>query len=211
MKAISLRRLWAWAVSGVRLRDKKRSAERSPGKLYENREWFRAPGLVAQARAQVGKQILIHASLTCTRVEYDYAMRAIRGAGLIQPHEQPAREDLPGGVLVARARLVEVVRTLPDGCRVPHPGSPLHPCLLCGQVRLRDLNIPCPKADLWAIPDQVGLVLADMEPLPALVPAKGALGLWQVDDDALADAVRIAAKMNDPLGQRPMFETLLGR
>ncbi len=187
MKALSIRQPWAWAICHA-------------GKRVENREWLSSSPSLHVARRLVGQTIAIHASAGSTYrehvdaaawmverglvnagtgIEVDLAAAA-RGAPTI-----PTWRALPRGVLVARARIADVVQTTPEG----HRYRPImnHTCTLCGEHGvLRRVPPPaCPKADPWAIPGCVGLILADVEPLPAPAPFRGALGFFEVPDELL--------------------------
>lgn len=173
MKAITVRQPWAWAIA----REVIPCAP--PPKRWENRSWLKSPGLIGQARAQVGKRIALHAGLGCTHVEYAEAIGWMIGAGLVES-PGPRFSALPRGAIVATAVLAELAFTLPNGCRIDHP-SPANPrCHLCGEVLRASQR--CPKADLWAIPSSLGLALDEVEVLAKPVPFKGAYGLFEVGD-----------------------------
>lgn len=164
VKALSIRQPWAWAIMHA-------------GKRVENREWQPGGGNEAQARRLIGQTILLHAGKGCTQDEYDDARFSIRESGVFKAEVTPLA-FLPRGALVARARLVDVVGTTGGAHRLgAPPGSAT--CLLCGDVGLAE-RLTCPKADLWAIPGCLGLVLADVEALPSPVTFKGALGFFEV-------------------------------
>jgi hypothetical protein len=188
VKALSIRQPWAHAIVHL-------------GKRIENREWQHAPSYRGP--------LLIHASSsTGTRDDFDSAVDAIldivrptlearrdlllghaerrgdrRGGGLWVPSPDETR-----GALVARARLVEVVKTNDKRHRLS-PGY-VSPCLLCGGYPEKyeggaQWREDCPKADPWAIPGQLGFILDDVEPLAQPIPFKGKLGFFEVPDSVL--------------------------
>lgn len=168
MKAISIRQPWAFAICYF-------------GKRVENRDWDLRGGNIAQARRLVGSDILIHAAKGCTRDEWDDACEFM--ASFAHPHDGPKGvtiKTVPRGLIVATAKLVAVVRTLDNGCRVPaNAGGSA--CSFCHALHL---YTACPNHDPWAIPGTVGLILDDVRPLPRPVPFKGALGFFEVPDGA---------------------------
>jgi ASCH domain len=168
MKALSIRQPWAWAILRA-------------GKRIENREWRAPPSYRGP--------LLIHASKGCTRDEYEDAAYAIRNI-LTPPRiaHFGGLADLERGGIVGRCNLVDAVWTLPNGCRVAPSRSPIGmSCVLCGVAYQEPARRACSKADPWAVPGSIGLILADVEPLPFLA-WKGALGIFDVDDVALSDA-----------------------
>lgn len=194
--ALSLWQPWAYAVCHL-------------GKRIENRSaWHEGTPALSTARRLVGSRILIHAAKgSGTRAEFTAAIEwmlrgrlaegaAIRGPVALEcsgrdsqgPYHywQPAA-SLPRMALVARATLAAVVHTTIDGHRWDAQEDV---CKLCGgQVRHPVLSAPprCPKADPWAIPG-VGLVLADVETLPAPVRYAGRQGWFRVPASAIGGA-----------------------
>ncbi len=167
MKAISIRQPWAFAICYF-------------GKRVENRDWDLRGGNIAQARRLVGADILVHASKGCTGDEWDDACEFM--ASFPHPHTGPKGETIKTitrGAIVGTARLVDVVHTLSQGCRLSVRGEGII-CQLCGETRRASSG--CPKADPWAIPGTVGLILDDVRPLATPVPFKGALGFFEVPD-----------------------------
>ena len=177
---LSVRQPWVWAILRA-------------GKRAENRDWLNSPGLLGQARALVGKTILLHACKGCTREEYQDAVdfmvdiEAVCGgrsydADFAKPLP-PRLNDLTRGAILARAKLAEVVATIHGGHRraARTLGSS---CLLCG-ARWTTERAACPKADPWAIPGTVGLILADVVALPEPVPYSGKLGFFDVPQELL--------------------------
>jgi hypothetical protein len=170
MKALSVRQPWCWAIVHA-------------GKRVENRDWLNAPTYRGP--------ILIHAAKGCTRDEWaDAAAAILRVPEFPFDLDVPPLVDLPRGGIVGRARLERIVRTGraehrwtlgSDGATVARG------CELCG-VSLELAHGLCPQADPWAVPGALGLILADVEPLP-FVPLKGMLGLFNVDDAAFAAAL----------------------
>lgn len=138
MKAMSIRQPWIWAIL-------------EGGKRVENRDWascgYRGP-------------ILLHASKSCTRDEYEECRHAIvdmredmRRLGELGPEliPIPPLKEQPCGVLLGIARIVNVVR---------HPKYP------SGYRGYR-------------VAGALGLELADVRRLPP-VPFKGMLGIFNV-------------------------------
>lgn len=141
--------------------------------------------------------LLIHASKGCTEPEFASAAIWMHEQHLATPIEWrldrqhpdapkiQALKTLPRGGIVGVCDLVDVVRTFGTGHqrRALSGGGSERPCLLCGAVASvhGELAGPCPKADPWAIPGEIGLVLANVRPLP-FVPFKGALGFFDVPD-----------------------------
>jgi len=172
VKAISVRQPWAFAICYF-------------GKRVENRGWDLRGGNVAQARRLVGSDILIHAAKGCTRDEWEEACFFM--SGFAHPHTGPKGETLqtiPRGAIVARAQLVDVVQNGRTGHRWA-AGS--NRCALCGQTD-QTMIVDCPKADPWAVPGAMGLILDDVRPLATPVPFKGALGFFEVPDSLIAES-----------------------
>lgn len=154
MKALSIRQPWAWAILHA-------------GKRIENRDWRGAPAYRGP--------ILIHAAKGCTRGEYEEAVDAIEVT--IDPALRvPPLRELDRGGIVGRARLVDVVRTTEGGHRAQRSRIE---CALCGEAMRDDGRGSCQKPDPWAVPRTLGVILADVEPLPFLV-WRGELGLFDV-------------------------------
>jgi hypothetical protein len=156
------------------------------GKGVENREWERGP------RWMVGQTFLIHAAKGCTRGELCAAAACMSDIYEARPWPGstilPALARVPKGAIVGRSRLAEVVKTTPEGHR--YRPTENHTCTLCGEgaVLRRGGPPPCPKADPWAVPGALGLILADVETIETPVPVKGALGFFEVDDALLVGA-----------------------
>jgi hypothetical protein len=177
VKAISIRQPWAWAIL-------------SAGKRVENREWQHAP--------KYRGPVLIHAAKGCTRDEYedagDFFRSVVRGdrSAWTGPTRVPALAGLPRGGIVARANLVDVVKNSGGG----HGWTAANVCRSCGvtavSLGLGAAMSDCPKPDPWAIPGQLGIILADVVELP-FAPVKGMLGLFDVNDEQLAAATQIGA------------------
>jgi hypothetical protein len=160
------------------------------GKRVENRQWAPFSGNAAAARRLVERRerFLIHAAKGCTRGEYEDACDFMRSVYREQPWEGstivPHLDKMTRGALVASARIVSIIETDDFDHRLaPGKYGPGSMCLLCGQEAAKVAD--CPKADPWAIPGGLGLILADVEPLPTPIPFKGALGFFDVPDYAL--------------------------
>src|SRR5580704_14985090 len=111
--------------------------------------------------------ILLHASLT------EYAGGAawiFREIG-VRP---PMFEMLPRGGIIGQAKIVDVI---PAGS---------FPAVAKAIADHRGVDLR------WWMPEQFGIVLADVEPLP-FVPCKGRLGLWEADYYKLAEEAKRAA------------------
>lgn len=149
--------------------------------------------------------LLIHATKSCERVEFDSAVDAIVStAGLSHPPENLAEtfyrrgEDcggiwmpapgLPRGAIVARAQLADVVQTTTNGHRVHTSGLGCDRCLLCNRDSLEWPELRCKRADPWAKSGALGLVLDDIEVLLEPIQCRGGAGLFNVDDSLLDGA-----------------------
>ena len=209
MKALSIMQPWLWAIL--------HGGEKA--KRCENRDWEDAPGLISQALALVGTTILLHAGKGVgTQQDFAAAVDSIGAIfGCEHPPEDLARvhyrrgrgrpggvwvfaDDLFRGAIVGRARLDAVVLTDDFDHRLPHKRTERGAmggevwdrlCSLCGAEAALVGN--CPNADPWAIPGQIGLLLADVEELEGPVLRKGFLGFFEVPDEVLAGAMWKAA------------------
>lgn len=162
MRALSIRQPWAWAILHA-------------GKRIENREWRYPPSYRGP--------LLIHAAKGCTRDELESAELTFKAAGAVVP----SLASMPRGALVATARLVGARLTTLSGhawdrgrcvwCDTTEPTS-------LEQVHGRRLGL-CAKKDPWAVDGALGLLLADVRPLPEPIPWKGELGLFEVPDRVL--------------------------
>ncbi len=199
MRALSIRQPWVHAILHF-------------GKRVENRSWEEGSGNLAAARRLIGHDILIHASNGVgTLGDFDSAVEAMLDAANLEGQE--ARDALhcggvademrrgwvpalalPRGAIVARARLVDVARTMLGGHRIVTGlaiSARTWRCLLCDEASAeRICDGECPKADPWAVPGVLGLILADVVPLAAPVPFKGALGFFEAPDGILPAEVR---------------------
>jgi hypothetical protein len=136
MKCLSVRQPWAWCIThlpGAAAKD----LENRPRNLH-----YRGP-------------LLIHASLTLSRDDYETALEAALEAGC-------ARSDLPSFGLLERMR-----------------GG------IVGAVRMVDVSAPGYEPDdrpssPWRDPDSFAYHLSDRIALP-LRPYKGQLGLFNVE------------------------------
>lgn len=169
MRAISIRQPWAFAICYF-------------GKRIENREWDLRGGNIAQARRLVGSDILIHAAKGCTYDEWEDAADFM--GSFAHPNTATERvtiKTVPRGFIVAMAKLARVTYTTLHEHRNTLDRIE---CNLCGAPIPEMGGEPCPKADPWAIPGTVGLILDDVRLLPHPVPFKGALGFFEVPDGA---------------------------
>lgn len=136
------------------------------GKRIENRKWYchyRGP-------------LLLHVGGSVGLGEYEDAVDGMLAMGVIRsPSEVPPRDALPRGGLIARARVVACLR--PTEGTAARTGSNVYT-----QTRAR----PNVNGGSWHVPWCFGIVLADVAPLPAFVPYKGCLGLFNVPDAALS-------------------------
>jgi hypothetical protein len=170
VQALTVRQPWAFAICCL-------------GKGVENRTWRPAPDNRGP--------LLIHAAKGCTRSEYDEAVAWMVSRGLASRELIPDLSLLPRGAIVARSELVDAAYTDGRGHRLagqyPNPRRPLEkPCKLCGMMpRDPARALLCPKADPWAIPGQLGLVLADVASLAKPIAWKGTLGFFDVPADVL--------------------------
>lgn len=163
MKALSIRQPWCWAILNA-------------GKRVENRDWRGPPSFRGV--------FLLHAAKGCTLDEFEDGVFAIEQARGGPTLPIPPLGSMPRGAIVGRATIFHggVVRTHSDGHRVgPGPN-----CQLCGLPVWNQEQ--CQKPDPWAVPETLGLVLADVERLVEPIQFKGALGFFDVPDDLLAGA-----------------------
>lgn len=107
-------------------------------------------------RFMIGQTFLIHASAGCTAEEFWCAGECMR--------DIYQRSPWPGSTIIP------ALKELPRGA-------------LVARARLADARWGV--VDPWAEPTCLHLVLADVEPLPAPIPFKGALGFFDVPDDVL--------------------------
>ena len=177
MRAISIRQPWAWAILHA-------------GKRIENRDWrgcsYRGP-------------VLIHAAKTMVLRDFDEAVESILDASSLNDDEiaqlaftrnaetvrwRPAPGLHIGGI-VGRATIVDVYdqrnaaghRMKADVCAGCGFRRPTVQELMAGAP----LPFECQEPDPWAARGCIGLVLADVEPLP-FRPCPGALGFFDVHD-----------------------------
>lgn len=147
MRALSIRQPWLHAILHL-------------GKMVENRDWagcgYRGP-------------LLLHASKTCTRREYEGAARSIelmRADVGAPPYILPPLDELPRGVFVGIARIASVVE---------HPAD--------GTVEVEGADQVVRQLDWgrgyvgYRIAGALGLQLADVRQLPP-VPFVGQRGLF---------------------------------
>lgn len=175
MKALSIRNPWAWAICHA-------------GKRVENREWKYPPTYRGP--------LLIHASAWYSAEEIHDTMADLRDRGMLpKPDGNPLTlRHFMGplrGAIVARANLVNVVETGPSLHRwTPTGGHVEATCIGCGAKRApryydQGTTKPCAKPDPWAVPGQLGFILADVVPLATPVPWKGNRGLFDVPESAV--------------------------
>ena len=139
MRVLSIRQPYAWFIVHA-------------GKGVENRSWstsFRGP-------------VLIHASASMTRREYELGLLTAREAtGEDWLWKTPPPSGLPKGGIVGVTEVLDC-RPSPSGWRAGD----------------REL-LP------WESPAGYALVLGESAPLP-FVPCRGRLGLWDAEPDVLA-------------------------
>ena len=132
------------------------------GKRVENRTWaprYRGP-------------VYIHSAKGMKREEYEsfayWWQHEFPGRRPLQSYPAlPPMEGLERGGIVARAEIIDCIRS---------------------QYAL-PLNITRERADRYIVPwwqGPVGIILANVKPVP-FVPCKGALGLFEMDDDILRE------------------------
>lgn len=177
MKALSVRQPWAWAILHA-------------GKPIENRS--RKDGKMPAICRHRGP-LLIHASAGCSCVyHYDAAVELHR-AGLADATTVARARGFVIGPPTPGARPVPMLWNLPRGGIVGRAVAVGH-VDPSGDYHIERLRSPKPIPDpdmRWHIPGHWGLILTDREPLP-FVPWKGALGLFNVDDQVFARALEQA-------------------
>jgi len=109
VKVLTIRQPWLWAIA-------------HGTKRTENRPW----------RTKYRGPVLLHAAVTCTRIEYEEGVNWMLARKLVRKNEVPRLAALPRGVVVARANIIDCID-----------------------------NGPLP-ADTWAIPGAFGILLADV-------------------------------------------------
>lgn len=169
-RALSIRQPWAHAILHF-------------GKRVENREWERAPEWM------IGKTFLLHAAKGCTRDEYLGAAAFMEDICASHPWEGstilPGLPKLTRGAIIGRAKLAGVVSIGEVGGHA-YPVGPLPmSCAWCGEHANAPGGYACRKANPWAIPGALGLLLADVETIDEPVPFKGALGFFEVPEATL--------------------------
>jgi len=144
---------------------------------------------------ECGRLILLHAARKLTQRDYMGALSTMPDEPLTRLQRAgvrlPTFEQMPLGVIIGRAILVECIRTPDHQRHRVTPGS--HgPCQLCNDYPeqqtpgLWTWRDACPKADPWARVGY-GLILADVEVIDKPIPFRGASGLFEVPS-ALLDA-----------------------
>lgn len=165
----------------------------------------------SKALPLVGQSLLLHASKTTTRKQYDEGERWLNGRGFTTRllggeglgasiGKEPGRplpripylDDLPLGVIIGRARLVDVVMATSGNHRVPPTKNPMGMiCTLCG----RSCQAPADncawdtKSAPWAEAGSYSLVLTNVDTIDAPRTTRGGAGLFEVPDEVLAGAV----------------------
>jgi hypothetical protein len=119
--------------------------------------------------------LAIHAA----KVPDHYMMERVRREGIVE-----ANQPIPTGMVVATARLVDVVPTQGRASnRLRYVGLPIQ-----GGWEATPFGFYSASTDEWPFgdfsPDRWAWLLADVEPLPAPVAAKGARGLWDWQEAA---------------------------
>lgn len=178
MKAISIRQPWAWAILNA-------------GKRVENRDWrgcsYRGPVLLHAAKTMVLRDFdeAVEDILDAAKLDDD----AISSLAFTRNIETIRWRPAPGlhlGGIVGRARIVDVY----DQRNAAGHRMKLGVCVGCGYrepsteelLAGADAGLfDCPHADPWASRGCIGLVLADVEPMP-FIPYPGALGFFDVPD-----------------------------
>lgn len=185
--ALSVRQPWTYAIEYLY-------------KDRENRGWHALP--------KYRGPLLLHASKTCTRREFDEAIAFMDARGVFFSKHQcgpenaakplpPTFEQMELGGIVAKVTFADIVEHWEDD----HAFSPdtygsynseCHNCHV-SKYEASMSSARCSMPNRWQMDSKVGLVLKDPEPLP-FVPWKGALGLFHVDvseyDAALAEAMK---------------------
>lgn len=142
------------------------------GKRIENRDWrschYRGP-------------LLIHAAKGCGIEEYADAAMGMKHEGLAWPEQHALPVGAPPlPILPALAKLDR--------------GGIVGVCRLVGVVDRDGLYTPsvAPDLDMRWFAGPIGLILADVRPLP-FVPFKGALGFFDVPDHLVPNARKAGA------------------
>lgn len=180
MKAISVRQPWAFAIIHL-------------GKDVENREWRYPP--------KYRGPLLVHAAKGCTREEYESAALTMAMNRFAAPRATGEKLPVRGGI-IGRVELVDARPTT----RMGHSLGRGATCALCGWKPPARNESPaareyyeavaphCPNENRWGIPGQLGIILAKAESL-LFIPWKGELGVFEVDEKALAVALEAARRV----------------
>lgn len=130
------------------------------GKRVENRDWQAAP------RFMLGETFLIHSSSWWSLPQFVDAFEA--GKDMARPEDWERVRAMPRPL---------TPRMFKDG------GGKI-----VGRARLVGAARNGHDATGWAIPGDIGLLLADVQPLVTPIPFKGALGFFDVPDALLVGA-----------------------
>jgi len=201
LRALSIRQPFIHAILGDD------DAGQPIGKAVENRDW---------AGCNVRGTLLLHASKTCTHAAYrsgaGFIADVLHGEG--RSVTVPPLADLAQGGLVGIARIVTARRHPAawalDG--TPRRGLPAvcdcgEGCSACGGSGIRG---GWEISRGWAIAGMLGLVLADVRPLP-FVPLKGSRGFFPVACRGLPLAYHAAAQELDEAERQRLRPSPRGR
>jgi hypothetical protein len=109
-------------------------------------------------------EVLIHAAASVSHDAFDEANREMLSRGALPSGVLlPWRADLPRGGFVGKARIVDIVRV---DIETGHAFTDADRCF----CKLGD--VACAAINPWLTPGTRALVLADVEPLAAFVPAR---------------------------------------
>lgn len=208
MKALSLRQPWAYAVLAL-------------GKCIENRRWlwlkhgFRDDGCAGIRR---GEQIALHASATKPK-DYDWDGVEASIDRFLTADERDT-VDVQRGHIIGTARVVDILRTddarsIVEGNEEKFPHYVIRPDDYARFVRK---SAVLPKQDdpeylnqlqqlksWWLGP--YAFVLEDVQMAINPLPAKGALGFWEVPNDIASslclEPVALTNQRDLPRSSRP--------
>jgi len=151
-------------------------------------------------------EVLLHANVTCDPDAFDQANRWLLERGLLPPGVHlPWSADLPRGGFVGRAMVVQMLH-IDSGTGCAFASDRDAPCAFCHPG-----DVACCERNQWLDPERATrvLLLADVAPLPAFVPAPAPSmpGLeFRVDGDVFLKALALATAARTEVEQDAVAE-----